>query len=249
MATKTLFDSLNQNKRKTAPNTYMATLNYRPGEEWEKGDVKRVTEWLKRTYGTWLLSYAWVCELHESGKLHYHLMATYAKGSMPYLDRPQGKRGFIPWAKGSTKVEKAKSIFYLSKYVGKEHQKDYDRFPRNVRAFAVWVSALYSWETRNGVRQTALPSWVASCLTKENITSGKLSVRPSRGGGWDICGTLVCSDYEYLGSARNEIEIKSLIDLWRYHTGGNETPVKGIQVSHYLEMQKHYESFGCASPE
>jgi hypothetical protein len=236
MVTKTLFQSINRNKRKTDPSTYMATLTYRPGETWEPGDIKRVTQWLKRKFGTWLLSYAWVLELQAREAPHYHLYATFAKGSMPYLDRPQGERGYIPWTKGTTKVEKARSIFYLSKYIGKEYQKDYHKFPKGVRSFGIWVSALYSWETRNGVRKTVLPAWVRECITEAQMKAGKLSITPSRGGGWNIYGTLVSSDYEYMFTEEREIDSKRLLEVWEYQTRGQESPRVGISVAEYKKM-------------
>jgi hypothetical protein len=236
METKTLFARINQNKRKTAPSTYMATLTYRPGEVWESGDIKRVTAYLKRRFGSWLLSLAWVFELQLRGAPHYHLFATFAKGSMPMLDRAQGERDFVPWFKGSTRVEKAKSIFYLSKYIGKEHQKDYDKFPRGVRSFGIWVSALYNWECRNQIRATALPKWVTSALTKENFASGKLQVSPAKGGGWEINGNLLCSDYEFIGVTDKAVDGGDLFEWWKEGGGVDSVPV-GMPISQYLEIK------------
>jgi hypothetical protein len=36
-------------------------------------------------------------------------------------------------------VTSARTVFYLLKYTGKEHQKDFDKFPPGCRAYATWI--------------------------------------------------------------------------------------------------------------
>jgi hypothetical protein len=43
------------------------------------------------------------------------------------------------WPYGSTRVEVARSPFYLITYLKKEYQKDFSRFPKGIRAFAVYI--------------------------------------------------------------------------------------------------------------
>lgn len=212
---KTLFNQINRNKRKTAPNTYMATLTYRPDVKACPSDIKRTTEWIRRHFGTWLLSYAWCAEVTRAGALHYHLFVTLAKGSLPFLDRPQGQRAYIPWDKGFTKVEKARSVFYLSKYIGKEYQKDYSKFPKGMRSFGLWVSPQYAWEIRNNIRMSAFPSWVRGLITEEEIRQGKISVVRERGGGWNLEGSVFRSDWEMLGMTSGD-DVISLEELERW---------------------------------
>jgi hypothetical protein len=43
------------------------------------------------------------------------------------------------WPYGSTRVEEARSPFYLITYLKKEYQKDFSRFPKGIRVFAVYI--------------------------------------------------------------------------------------------------------------
>jgi hypothetical protein len=120
---------------------YMITLTYADVDAWKPNQIRDFCSWLRRNKGSNLLSYSWVGELQERGAVHYHLVAHVKKGTkIPHPDKPQGRKNFTPWQFGHTKVEKARSAGYLVKYLGKEYQKDYSRFPKGARGYGVWVS-------------------------------------------------------------------------------------------------------------
>jgi hypothetical protein len=110
----------------------MITLTYRPGEKWMPKDISIYLHALKRKMGKNLLAIAWVGELQKRGAVHFHILV-YAKGKVPKPD----KSGM--WSHGRTGVELARTPFYLLVHTGKEYQKDFDRFPKGMRAFGVWV--------------------------------------------------------------------------------------------------------------
>jgi hypothetical protein len=111
---------------------WMITLTYRPGEEWKVGDIDKFMRKMKKNKGIVMFAYAWVGELQKRGAVHFHVMV-YAKGRIPKPD----KSGM--WSHGNSKIELARTSFYLLVHTGKEHQKDFDKFPRGMRAFAVWI--------------------------------------------------------------------------------------------------------------
>lgn len=206
---KQLFAKQSRNKGHSGPVTYMTTLTYAPDQKWEPGHITRVTKWLHRRYEHRLLSYAWVAELTGRKCIHYHLMVTLSSGSLKFLDRAQGERDFVPWLWGSTNVQKAKTTHYLSKYIGKEYQKDYRSFPKGCRAFGLWVSDSYSWEVRNNIRLTAFPQWLRERIPSELCDEGKLPIARREGGGWLIEGKLVESPWVFCGVTDNPEEFVS----------------------------------------
>ena len=108
-----------------------------------KKTESKFTTWLKRVLGADLIAYAWVAELQKRGAVHYHLIVYTKKGaSIPFPDRAWGRKNYIAWKWGYTKVEKARLPQYLASYVSKEYQKDYYRFPKNARGFGIWVNSL-----------------------------------------------------------------------------------------------------------
>jgi hypothetical protein len=77
-------------------------------------------------------------ELHRSELPHYHVLLVTGKR---LLDKEGNS--FHPdtlglWDRGLTTTVKARSPYYVCKYVGKQYQKDYKKFPSGARQFAVW---------------------------------------------------------------------------------------------------------------
>jgi hypothetical protein len=112
----------------------MVGLTYKPGDGYEPNHIRDFMSLAKRKLGTKLLGYAWVGEMQERGAIHYHVLLYLAKGAR--LPKPD-KAGW--WKHGSSSVTSAKSPYYLLSYTKKKYQKDYDKFPKGMRAFAVWV--------------------------------------------------------------------------------------------------------------
>lgn len=114
----------------------MSTLTYAPECEWEPNHIRSFMLAMRKTLGEDLYAYAWVAELQLRGVIHYHVMLVVPPeltigDDLPYPD----KAG--TWPYGMTSVEVALTPFYLIKYLGKEYQKDFSRFPKGIRAFAV----------------------------------------------------------------------------------------------------------------
>jgi hypothetical protein len=85
-----------------------------------------------------------VGELQERGVVHYHVLIVF-RGRCPIPDKPfklrTRKRFAALWEYGmSNTVFDVRHPFYVCKYVGKEYQKDFEKFPRGAHAWAVWFS-------------------------------------------------------------------------------------------------------------
>jgi hypothetical protein len=89
------------------------------------------------------------------------------------------------WVHGSTKIETARSQFYILKYTGKEHQK-MGNFPKGLRLFAVWISPrILKGLERWYFRVSTWPRWLANEASKKLISVGAPFGRLA-GGGWFI---------------------------------------------------------------
>lgn len=112
----------------------MITLTYRPGVDWMPNDIRDYMHKLKRKLKDRLLGYAWVAELQKRGAVHYHVMLYIVSGT--YIPRPD-QSGM--WANGLSRVEPARTPYYLLSYLKKTYQKDYDKFPKGIRCYACWL--------------------------------------------------------------------------------------------------------------
>jgi hypothetical protein len=114
-----------------------------PACDWEPGHIGQFIKRLRKRLGDRLLAYAWVAELHYSGKVHYHVLILY-KGWLPYPDKSYHKKGQgykRLWEYGLSSTElRVRSVFYICTYVGKEYQKDFVNFPEGCHAWSVWFS-------------------------------------------------------------------------------------------------------------
>lgn len=112
----------------------MVTLTYARVGDYSSGDIRDYIKRLKDKIGDRLLAWAWVAEMQERGAVHYHLVALVENGTrFPMPD----KSGM--WAKGMSKVQTARTPWYLVKYIGKGHQKDFSRFPKGCRAYGMSI--------------------------------------------------------------------------------------------------------------
>lgn len=165
----------------------MVTLTYRPGEEWHSGDVGAFMRRMRRRLGAGLLAYAWVAELQLRGAVHYHVLLLVKQGTP--IPKPD-EAGI--WRKGATRVETARSPFYVVTYTGKEYQKA-GPFPKGLRMFAVWVRKDVTGEVERWVhRLSTLPRWLS-----ERVREQEPGTFPKRhkGGGWMLCGVLLLSPW------------------------------------------------------
>lgn len=168
----------------------MLTLTYREVDDWEPGHIRSFMLDLRSLLKSRLLAYAWVAEMQKRGAVHYHVLLLVKHGtSIPKPD----EEGL--WVHGSTRIETARSPFYVLTYTGKEYQKT-GTYPKHLRMYAVWVSpdilpALTRWLFRVSV----LPSWLYARLGE--VPAGS-NFKRQPGGGWLLAGQVFQSPYEVL---------------------------------------------------
>ena len=170
----------------------MITLTYKPGRDWKPNDIREFMQAGRKMLEHRLLAYAWVAELQKRGAVHYHVLMLVTKGAnLPVPD----SSGWWPW--GMSRIETAKSAFYILSYTGKKYQK-IGKFPKGLRLFAVWVS--FEGVGKNiyfALRSSAIPAWLA--LIVDSIGEAKYSRSP--GGGWEV---------ENLGIVRSPYKVVSI---------------------------------------
>jgi len=116
----------------------MVTLTYRPEFEWERNHVRTFMQEIRKILKEDLLAYAWVAEIQKRGAVHYHVMLAVPWDLEVGVDIPYPDQTGM-WSYGLTRVEVARTPFYLITYLGKEYQKDFSRYPKGIRTFAVYI--------------------------------------------------------------------------------------------------------------
>jgi len=116
----------------------MVTLTYAPEFDWEPNHVRAFMLSMRKLLGKKILAYAWVAELQRRGAIHYHIMFLVPIELEIGDDFPYPDQAGL-WNYGFTRVEVARSPFYLVTYLGKEYQKDFSKFPKGIRVFAVYI--------------------------------------------------------------------------------------------------------------
>jgi hypothetical protein len=123
--------------------TYDALGTKVKAARWSPNDVRAFMRTLRGRMKKRLKAYAWVAELQANGNVHYHVLIVYT-GRIEYPDKTVfygGKTYKRIWNYGMSNVKvRVRTSFYILRYVGKEYQKDFDKFPPGARAFAVWVA-------------------------------------------------------------------------------------------------------------
>lgn len=171
----------------------MITLTYAEKDAWRANHIKEFRMKLKKTAGDGLIAYAWCAELQERGAVHYHFLALAKRGTS--LPKPD-KSGL--WKYGMSKIETAKTPYYICKYTGKEHQKR-GPFPKGLRMFAVWVSKKIQIDAAKqaAYKLSSLPKWLGERLKMYfDITDKLIHARRIGGGGWvDDLGSVYWSPW------------------------------------------------------
>lgn len=167
----------------------MITLTYSGVDDYKAGHIRDFMLRGKKMLGLALLAYAWVAELQRRGAVHYHVLLLVKKGTS--IPKPDDS-GW--WVHGSTRIETAKTPYYILKYTGKEYQKA-GSFPKGLRMFAVWISGdVLSKSERWMFGLSALPKWLV-----EDIWRDGAFCKPARrvpGGGWECGGDRYYSPWE-----------------------------------------------------
>lgn len=121
--------------RETNPSRLvMLTLTYRDVEGYKPGHIGNYLRNLKIRLAGNLLAFAWVAELQKRGAVHYHVVLLVKPGTD--IPKPD-KRGY--WVHGMSKIETAKTPYYLATYTGKAYQKDLANYPKSCRLYATSI--------------------------------------------------------------------------------------------------------------
>jgi hypothetical protein len=172
----------------------MIGLTYKPGQEWKANDIRDYIIKLKRRVGIKnIIGMARVGELQERGAVHYHIVIVVKKGV--WIPKPD-KSGL--WWHGSSKVEVARSPFYLVSYTKKKYQKE-GIFPKGIRMYEVWINPEYiTLLERWHFRLSTLPAWLKAEIIKDTDKLGEKWNRLT-GGGWSFAGQEFRSPYRFVG--------------------------------------------------
>ena len=100
-----------------------------------------------------------------------------------------------------SKIETAKSVYYLCSYLKKKYQKE-GEFPKGLRMYSVWiskdaVSMIGLWK----MRLSSLPRWLVEKVLEFSDHTGEKWER-CKGGGWIFAGRFFRSPYSFLGVMR-----------------------------------------------
>jgi len=112
----------------------MITLTYKKAEDYKAGDIRDFMKLMKKKLDSKLVAFAWVAEMQKRGAVHYHIILAVEKGTR--IPRPDSSR---MWPHGMSRIETARTPYYLLSYTGKEHQKDLGAYPKGCRLYAVSV--------------------------------------------------------------------------------------------------------------
>ena len=159
----------------------MITLTYAPGRDWHTNDVRDFLRGVRRHIGDALLAYAWVAELQQRGAVHYHMYCAIEPGIVVPTPDESGL-----WPHGMSRIEKGRSVFYISAYTGKKYQKT-GIFPYGLRMYSVWIrKGLLSAEDHWLFRLSAYPKWMTDVIIeRKKVYMGNLPKRRKEGG-WRI---------------------------------------------------------------
>lgn len=121
--------------RKDNPCTLvMVTLTYEKKGDYEQGHIREYLNRLRGMLKDRLLAWAWVAEIQKRGAVHYHLLIVVEKFTRVPMPDKQGH-----WKHGMSQVVRARTAYYLVKYLGKEYQKDLARYPKGCRTYAASI--------------------------------------------------------------------------------------------------------------
>ncbi len=177
----------------------MITLTYKGVEDWQPNHIRDYLKALKRKLGKNLIACAWVSELQKRGAVHYHIILVCQKGTR--IPTPDKSR---MWKHGMSKIETAKTVYYLCSYLKKYYQKE-GEFPKGMRMYSVWISkgaveAIALWM----MRVSTLPRWFAEKVLEFSDYKGEKWER-CKGGGWIFAGKFFRSPYAFMGILRESI--------------------------------------------
>lgn len=147
--------------RRRSVRLVMITLTLRPGCEWRANMIREFMLKVKAMLKNKLIAYTWVAELQKRGAVHYHVLLVVPA----YVRLPKPDKAGL-WPHGSTRIEAARSVWYVMKYAQKAETDGV--FPHGLRLFAVCAAGdaltrAEGWEFRLSV----LPAWARRLIEQE----------------------------------------------------------------------------------
>lgn len=133
----------------------MVRLSYHYDDDWKPLAIAGYVKRCRAELGDKLLSYIWVAGLQERGVIHYHVLLLVKRGTE--IAKPD-EAGW--WNYGSTRIETARSPYYICKYTGKEYQKN-GRYPKGARVCGCYIrKGLLTEDEMRTYRLERAPKWV-----------------------------------------------------------------------------------------
>lgn len=145
-------------------------LSYRPGRDYEAGDIREYIRKLRRHCKVNLIGYVWIAEIQKRGAVHYHVWELVRAGTR--LPLPEA---WWPW--GYTHVKTAKDLNYVFMDMYKATQKR--GYPKDIRIYGMYIRKEYrvgAWKWRN------YPGWVQT--EGELKHNGEVPERVNGGFSW-----------------------------------------------------------------
>ncbi len=131
----------------------MIRLSFQYGEDWRPLAISEYLQKMKKILRKKLLAYAWVAELQQRGVIHYHVVLLVSRGAN--IPKPD-ESGM--WNFGSSRIETARTPFYLCEYVKKKYQK-MGEFPKGARICSAYIQ-------KGILDEKALAKYHADCAPK-----------------------------------------------------------------------------------
>jgi hypothetical protein len=166
----------------------MITLTYAPEHNWEVNHIRTFMKSIRKVLGEKLLGYARVAERQRRGAIHYHVLLAVPNDltigdELPYAD----EAGLWPY--GFSRTEIARTPYYLITYLGKEYQKDFSKFPKGIRVFAVYIrdakpKEILRYYSLKPFQQAVVLEFGWSEL--ESMTRLRKSIHDEENLGWEI---------------------------------------------------------------
>jgi len=167
-------------------NLFMVTLTYREIADWGPNNIRQFMLLLRSRFPH-IIAYAWVAELQKRGAVHYHVMVAVPVG-FPFYGAMVGHPDKLgDWPHGMTRIDKARTPWYIVTYSGKEYQK-LGKFPKGMRMFAVWIAKGVVTERRMyKFSLSAKPKWITDIvISNDDLFDEMPRLSPTDGGGWDV---------------------------------------------------------------
>ncbi len=183
----------------------LITLTYEKVDDWKPNHIRNYIKNIKARLGNNLRALAWCAELQKRGAVHYHIEMIVYKGTRIPLPDKSGM-----WVHGMSRIETAKTVFYIASYMKKSYQKE-GKFPKGLRMYAVYIAKGIISSVANWIYKLSVcPKW----LYEHIITNCRMMavVKRIKRVGWTVDNIKIKSPYALITT--NYISMsKGLLDF------------------------------------